>query len=89
MARTLKSVPREEIATDSQLKQFESDSLYMTERTVELLAKYPQQWVAVYHHEVIGHDPDLPYLFEQISRKGASVGDVVVRFMTDEHTPVL
>lgn len=71
----------EEIERD--LERFRRDGQYFEEHWDELLERYPERWVAVYHRHVVGAAKDIRRLVRQLERKGIPPGFVAHRYVTD------
>lgn len=59
-----------------ELDRFRDDALYFDHHREELLAQYPDRWVAIYDQQVVGAAKDLKRLIKQVQRKGLSPGQV-------------
>ncbi len=64
-----------EIAAD--LKQFRLDREYLQAHYDELLAQYPDEWVAILNEQLVGHAPDPGKLCEQLRAAGIRPGAVL------------
>ena len=53
-----------------ELKRFRNDALYFQQHRRELLARYPDRWVAVYNRQVVGNAADPRRLLSQLKREG-------------------
>ena len=65
-----------------ELDQFSADMAYFDAHRDELLAQYPEHWVAVYRGQVVGTAKQLPQLMAQLNRKGFPRGNVFVDYAT-------
>jgi len=63
-----------------ELISFESDHIWVNANRERLLAKYPDQWIAVKNGEVIASDPD----FDGLLSKLADSAHTCVEFITRE-----
>jgi len=43
----------------TELDQFRTDRQYYQQHYQELLRQHPEQWVAIYHQQLVGADADL------------------------------
>lgn len=59
-----------------ELERFRNDALYFDPHREELLAQYPDRWVAICDQPVVGAAKDLKRLIKQVQRKGLSPGRV-------------
>jgi hypothetical protein len=66
------------------MERYRADALYFDEHHAELLALYPDQWVAVYFREVIGAARDIKHLVTQLERKGIRPGRTYREYVTDQ-----
>lgn len=67
---------------EKELDRFQDDMAYFDGHRAEFLRKYPEQWVAIYHHEVVGAAKALPKLVAQLERKGLR-GKAFVDYVTE------
>jgi hypothetical protein len=51
------------------LKEFEANSIWIGKHYQELKAKYPDEYVAVWKEEVVGHGKDMPSLLEILKKQ--------------------
>jgi hypothetical protein len=72
----------EEIQRD--LDRFQNDAIWLGEHREEFLKKYPEQWVAVYHKELVATARSVKGLVHKLERKGIPPGRVVHDFLTEE-----
>ena len=52
------------------LEQFGRDSRYLASIVPELREQHPDCWVAVYHEQIVGFDPDLKELLARLNAQG-------------------
>ena len=64
------------MGVEAELARFQADALYLDQHRQELLAQYPDQWVAIYHQQVVGAAKDPKRLLNQLKRKGIPPGEV-------------
>ncbi len=73
-----------------ELERFTADAQYFDRHRQELLAQYPERWVAVYQQEVVGAARDLKRLIAQLERKGIPPAQAYRAFLTErEETLIL
>jgi hypothetical protein len=65
-----------------ELDQFSADMAYFDAHRDELLARFPERWVAVYRNRVVGTAKQLPQLMAQLDRKRMPRGSVFVDYVT-------
>lgn len=66
------------------LERFRKDAEYFDEHRQEFLRQYPEQWVAVYHQQVVGAAADPKRLIKQLERKGIPPGQVFREYVTEK-----
>ena len=66
------------------LERFGRDAEYFDQHRQEFLQQYPEQWVAVYHQQVVGAAKDPKRLIKQLERKGIPPGRVFREYVTDK-----
>ena len=74
----------ESIRIKAELKHFEKDQKYFSERYRELLEQYPEHWIAVYNEEVVGTDTDFPRLLDDLKARGYPLAKLAVNKATAE-----
>ena len=72
----------EPMQVKEELDRFQDDMAYFDRHREELLGKYPEKWVAIYDHEVVGAAKALPTLVALLERKGLR-GRAFVDFVTE------
>jgi hypothetical protein len=65
-----------------ELEQYRSDAQYFNEHREELLAQYPERWVAIYNQQVVGVAKDPKRLKSQLERKGIPASRVYREYLT-------
>jgi hypothetical protein len=55
---------------DTGLARFRSDAEYVDAHRNELLARYPECWVAVFNGRVVADDPDLDGMLKKLRDRG-------------------
>ena len=66
----------------AELARFHRDTQYYEGHYAELLERYPEQWVAIYHERVVGAAPDFDELLDDLQTKEIPVGHVFVEHLT-------
>lgn len=61
---------------------FDEDNLYFDEHMDELARDFPEEWIAIYHQRVVGHDSSLDRLMDGLVQKNLPVGQIAVRRAT-------
>jgi hypothetical protein len=61
--------------TQPRIARYRDDALFLDRHRQELLRLYPDQWVAVYHQEVVASARDPRRLRKQLERKGIPPGE--------------
>ena len=64
------------------LQRFKRNTAYYEAHHAELLERYPEQWVAIDHQQVVGVAPDYEPLLDELQAKGFAVGEVLVEHLT-------
>ena len=72
---------------EQELDRFQDDMVYFDRHRQEILKQYPEKWVAIYNHKVVGVAKALPRLIAQLERKGVR-GKAFVDYVT-EHEDLL
>lgn len=67
---------------EQDLERFQDDMAYLDHHRDEILKHYPERWVAIYQHQVVGAAKALPRLIAQLERKGVR-GKAFVDYVTD------
>ena len=67
-----------------ELERFTSDAEYFDQHRSELLAQYPERWVAVYSHRVVGAAKDPKRLRRQLERKRIPPGQAYWGYLTEQ-----
>jgi len=68
------------------LKDFREDVKYFIDHKDELTEKYPNNWVGIYHHRVVGVNKDLNTLIGDLAKHGISPGKAVVEYLSTKET---
>ena len=64
------------------LARFRDDASFLEQQMETLLAKYCDEWVAIYGRKVAGHDRDLARLTAHLQKKDLPPGETLIRFIT-------
>jgi hypothetical protein len=67
-----------------ELQRHRQDALYFQQHRQELLTRYPDRWIAIYHQQVVGAAKDHKRLRQQLERKGIPPGQVFREYLTDK-----
>lgn len=67
-----------------ELERYRRDAFYLEQHREELLRQYPEQWIAIYHEQVVGAAKDPRRLIRQLERKGIPPGEVFEEFLTNK-----
>lgn len=82
----------EEITSDSRFAKSvaaaaeSQDFIYA--RWEELVKRYPDQWIAVYRKEVIGHGDNLMILVRKLREEGVPLEDIALEKLSSKGVPV-
>ncbi len=68
-------------AQPAELAQFREDADYYGEHYEDLLARYPNQWVAIYRQQLVGAAPVLDDLLTELERRGVPAEAALVKYM--------
>lgn len=55
--------------TQAELDRFGQDVAWFEAHQEEMLAKYPEHWVAVFNQKVVGADPDFDRLLDSLDKR--------------------
>jgi hypothetical protein len=75
-------------AQPAELAQFRQDADYYAEQFEQLLARYPDQWIAIYQRALVAAAADLPGLLAALRERGIPVEETLVKYLSTEE-PVL
>lgn len=67
-----------------ELERHRRDAEYFQQHRAELLARYPERWVAIYDQQVVGAAKDHRRLVRQLERKSIPPGRVFRHYVTDK-----
>jgi hypothetical protein len=68
----------------AELQRFHRDVEYYQAHQAELLAKYPEHWVAIYNERVVGADPDFDRLLQTLEEREVPAGEAFVEWVTEK-----
>ena len=75
------SLDREQMRID--LEQFGRDSRYLASIVPDLRAKHPDCWVAVYHEQIVGVDPNRKELLARLNAQGLKQ-NLAIKYVSKE-----
>jgi len=78
-----RTIARDEMLK-SQLGHFAGDVSFLEAIRPELLAKYPEQWIAVFGKQVVANDRSLKGIIRQLNELGIPSAQAVLQFLTKE-----
>ena len=79
------AVPLPDRATlDAARKRAEEERAYWDAHRAKLTSRYPDEFVAALHGEVVGHDPDLMVLAQRLQAAGIEPKEATIEFMATE-----
>jgi hypothetical protein len=76
--------PEEALEVRRDHEQFRSDALYFDAHREELLARYPEQWVAIYCTKVVGVAAEHQDLLSQLASSGVPRGRAYIQYAADD-----
>ncbi len=65
-----------------ELERFREDARYLDEHRQELLAQYPERWVAIYHQQVVAQAKDPRRLIQKLQEQGIPAARVYRAHLT-------
>ena len=68
------------------LERFTADAKWFDSHYDELMAKYPDHWVGVYHKKVVGASTNGEDLIVKLSNDGMPVGRIYFNFLDSKQT---
>jgi hypothetical protein len=77
---------RIELPSDRSLDDFQRDAEYLAKHEQYLIAKYPDEWIAIYDGEVVAHSSQLRELKRVLRTKRLPLNAVVIEYLS--RTPV-
>ncbi|GEM_PF-1020348 len=67
------------------MRNFEADDIWFNQHYEELKKKYKEEWVAVYHKQVVDHGKNLKPLLQRLRKSHPDhAGEIVIEFVTRE-----
>jgi len=66
----------------AELQRFKRDTQYYEVHREELLAQYPEEWVAVFNQQVVGAAPDFEQLLAMLEQSGIPVERTLIEHVT-------
>ncbi len=66
----------------AELERFGKDTEYYEVHYEELLAKYPEQWVAIFNEEVVGASADYDQLLADLQAKDIPIERALFKHLT-------
>jgi hypothetical protein len=65
------------------LKQFEEDLEWITHHQEELKRQYPEEYVAIYKHQVVAHSSEMNKLMEELEKRyGELSKSIAIKYIT-------
>ena len=64
------------------LRRFRRDAEYFRDHYAELLARHPDEWVAIFDQTVVAASPDFEALLAELRRKGVAPEHSYVKHLT-------
>ena len=71
------------------IEQFESGLLYLESTQNILIARYNDEWIAIYNHEVIAHDKDHDALIRKLTNLRLSDNQLVIKYFSGDDVILL
>jgi len=87
LARQLKDITTNNKLTESTMVISESQDFIYAHRD-ELVKQYPDQWIAVYRKDIVGHHKDLLSLVRKLRASGVPLQHVALEMLSREQTPL-
>ena len=78
--------PEEALELRRELDRFRADALYFDAHRQELLATYPEHWVAIYGKRVVAAAAEHCVLLDQLEARGIPAGHAYREYVTDDDT---
>ena len=66
---------------DSDLRKFQQDAKLLSSKRVNLLAKYPKRWIALYGGQVRADAPSLERVLAEVDELSLPREEVVIRYV--------
>jgi hypothetical protein len=77
---------RIELPSGRSLSDFQRDAEYLAKHEQDLIAKYPNEWIAIYDSKVVAHSSQLRELKRLLRTKRLPLSTVVIEYLS--RTPV-
>lgn len=78
---TLAEIIGDPKVVDAELQKFRKDSRILSSRRVNLIAKYPKRWVAIYDGKVQADAMSLKQLLMTMDEQGLPRQEAVIRYV--------
>lgn len=72
-----------------ELARFREDAVYVDEHWEELVARYPERWIAVYERKVVADAKSPTQLRSKVLKKGIPPGDTYRKFLSTKEEDLL
>lgn len=66
----------------AELRRFHRDVRYYEAHQEELRERFPEEWVAIFNEQLVGANPDLEKLLDQLETNGVPAGRVYTHWVT-------
>jgi len=86
-ARQLKDITTNNKLTESTMVISESQDFIYAHQD-ELVKQYPDQWIAVYRKDIVGHHKDLLSLVRELRASGVPLQHIALEMLSCEETPL-
>ena len=73
---------QQEVQAD--LERFSNDGQWYSDHYDELLERYPDHWIAIYHQEVVAASTEAEEMFVELKRKGMKATRAFIKFISTE-----
>jgi hypothetical protein len=74
----------------AELARFHRDVAYYEAHHDELMARYPEKWIAIYDEAVVDAAPDIESLLDTLRQRGVPPEQALVKHLTrDEDIPIV
>ncbi len=71
------------------LRRFRGDVDYYAEHRDDLLARYPEMWVAIFERQLVGVASDPRALVATLKERGIPAGQALVKHLSRENIPLI
>ncbi len=69
------------MTVEQELERYRADARYFEAHRQDLLARYPDHWVAIYHSRVVATARRLPALLEKLDRQRLPRSEVFIEHL--------